>query len=189
MSLETPKGGRSVAASSSNTSSVGNGNDQAHETLLQFDLSSIPWGPGIVSATLGLDVWKASAASTVDAYFVTSPWTQSTTWNTFGGPAGELARQTEDPTVLGDALERQTLDETAAAALPNAQALTRAVGRRIAAEPHTMVARRTPGDILLLCTDGVPDLLHTGAMRKTLITSANLGGRDAATAVAARNVA
>src|SRR5580698_8410789 len=35
------------------------------------------------------------------------------------GPAGELARQTEDPTVLGDALERRTLDETAAAALPN----------------------------------------------------------------------
>jgi serine/threonine protein phosphatase PrpC len=84
---------------------------------------------------------------------------------------------------------RRSATWPAAAALPNAQALTRAGGRRIAAKPHTRVARRTPGDVLLLCTDGVSDLLHTGAMRKILVTSANLGGRDAATAVAARYVA
>jgi serine/threonine protein phosphatase PrpC len=104
--------------------------------------------------------------------------------------------------VLGDVLRRRTLDETATAALPSAHAPTRAVGRRIAAEPHAMAAWWAPGDVVLPRTDGVSDLVHAGATRKILVAPANvadaaqklvgaardLGGRDTGTAVAARNV-
>lgn len=117
------------------------------------------------------------------------------------GAAGELARLTEDHTVLGDALW-QGVGHEIAAALPNAHALTRAVGRRPGAEVHPSAARWAPGDVLLLCTDGVSNLVHVEAMRHVLVETTDvaeaarrlvdaacaLGGRDNATAVVARRV-
>jgi hypothetical protein len=89
----TGSDGPSTSHGAAQTATVGNFSGGERDMLLQFDLSAIPPFSTITSATLTLAAWKATGPGTVNAFFVTSPWTGSTTWNSFGGafstPAAE----------------------------------------------------------------------------------------------------
>jgi serine/threonine protein phosphatase PrpC len=115
------------------------------------------------------------------------------------GATGELVRLTEDHTVMGDALWQGVPHETAAG-LPNANALTRALGRRPGVEVRPSLAPWAPGDVAVVCTDGVSDFVHVEAMtrvlaemtdveeaaRRLVAAAGDLGGWDDATVVVAR---
>jgi hypothetical protein len=55
--------------------------------LLKYDLSTIPINAVITSAVIGLycSAYTQSGAITVDAYRVIRAWTESATWNVYGG--------------------------------------------------------------------------------------------------------
>ena len=120
----------------------------------------------------------------------------------FRPSTARMARLTEDDTVLNDAFRRGTPYDVAAAQ-PEAQALTRAIGLRRALALRPAVARWAPDDVLLACTDGITDWLDAAAILRTLVECDELeaaaqrlveralmaGGRDNATAVLVRWVA
>ena len=117
------------------------------------------------------------------------------------GATGELGALTQDHTVLGDSLW-QGVPYEAAARLHNAHALTRTVGRKPAVDTRTSIAAWAPGDVAVLCTDGVSDWVHLEAMTRVLVgmndvadaakalvdAAGDLGGWDNATAVVLRHV-
>ncbi len=117
------------------------------------------------------------------------------------GATGELGTLTQDHTVLGDALWRGVPYETAAG-LHKAHALTRTVGRKPAVDTRTSIAAWAPGDVAVLCTDGVSDGVHLEAMTRVLAgmndaaeaaralvdAAGDVGGWDDATAVVLRHV-
>jgi PPM family protein phosphatase len=113
--------------------------------------------------------------------------------------ARHLVQLTTDHTVRGRALARGVAPEVAAA-LPNTHALTQAIGLKPEVDLCPVVYRWSPGDTLLLCTDGVSDGLLAEEMTQALIEAGTLNaaapalvlrapvayGRDNATAILAR---
>jgi PPM family protein phosphatase len=79
----------------------------------------------------------------------------------------ELAQVTEDHTVMTDLLSRGWYDDIAAR-MPDADALTRALGKRAVVEVQPSIAPWGPGDVALVCTDGVSDLVHAEAIQRVL---------------------
>ena len=59
----------------------------AETTLMKFDLSSIPSGQTIISASLALKVTENNSSGyAVNVYRLTQPWTEmGSTWNTYDG--------------------------------------------------------------------------------------------------------
>ena len=110
-----------------------------------------------------------------------------------------LARLTEDHTLQGDAI-RRGMPHDRAAALPNAHALTRMLGVTRNTDLELVLHRWEPGDIVLVCTDGVSDRVELEALAtilldvedlteaaRTIIGRTNdLGGWDNATALLVR---
>lgn len=112
---------------------------------------------------------------------------------------GRLRQLTVDHTVICEALgahaDRQSLET-----LPNAAALTRVIGRQSSVAPSLDRARWEPGDIVLLCTDGVTDRVEPAAIERILAEATDLaeaaqcivdhanqlGGRDNSTVVLVR---
>ncbi|APR86221.1 Protein serine/threonine phosphatase PrpC, regulation of stationary phase [Minicystis rosea] len=114
---------------------------------------------------------------------------------------GRLARLTQDDTVLAEALARGVPLEVVATR-PDAHALTRAIGTERAIELWPLALRWRPGDVLLICTDGLTDRVDDGTIARTLGVggdlaaaaqclvrrSSTVGGEDNATVVLARRV-
>ncbi len=119
----------------------------------------------------------------------------------FRRATGDLVRLTEDDTVMSRLLQRGMSQEEAARA-HNADALTRALGTKPAVEPQPSVAPWAPGDVALVCTDGLSDGVHIEAMTRILAetidvqeaaerlvdAAGDVGGWDNATVVMGRNV-
>jgi PPM family protein phosphatase len=117
-----------------------------------------------------------------------------------GSNAG-LAQLMEDHTVAGDAC-RQGMASEAAMRLPNAHQLTQVIGVRRVVDIRPLVRRWEPGDMVLLCTDGVSNCLQTDAMASIMLGACDLnaaaqtlveraieeGGWDNATALVLRRV-
>ena len=113
---------------------------------------------------------------------------------------GELARLTEDHTVMSD-LVSQGMSHHSAAFARNSDALTRFLGNRATMEVPSDVVPWTPGDVVLVCTDGLSDFVHPEAMRRVLAEATDaaqaakrlvhaaeeLGGWDNATAAVVLN--
>lgn len=85
----------------------------------------------------------------------------------FQPKTSRITRLTQDDTVLSDAV-RRGVPYDAAAALPKAHALTRAIGLRRALLFQPAAVRWAPGDVLLACTDGVTDWLDRVAITRAL---------------------
>jgi serine/threonine protein phosphatase PrpC len=112
---------------------------------------------------------------------------------------GRLTKLTEDHTILNDALWRGVPYDVAVE-LADARALTRAIGTRYVLEIRPLVTWWAPGDVVLMCTDGVSDEVDVAAITRTLSSCGELGdaaqrlvelaneagGRDNATVVCAR---
>ncbi len=75
--------------------------------------------------------------------------------------AGTLSRETEDHSLVAEQLRMGVIDEEQAALSPMRNIITRSVGTRRSVDPEIRTLPVEPGDLLLLCTDGlfreVPD--------------------------------
>jgi PPM family protein phosphatase len=113
---------------------------------------------------------------------------------------GKLARLTSDHTVIDDLL-RWGVPSGIAMSAPEAHALTRVIGVGPAVEVYPFAVRWGPGDLILLCTDGVSDRVSAETMEDVLAGATGVeeaaqrlvdaackaGGCDNATAVLLRN--
>jgi serine/threonine protein phosphatase PrpC len=112
-----------------------------------------------------------------------------------------LAQQTQDHTVMGEALG-QGKPHDVAASLPNAHKLIQLLGIPRAVDVQPFVRRWEPGDVALLCTDGLSDQLDTRTIEATILGAPDLdaatrrlvdraiahGGHDNATVLLVRHV-
>ena len=114
---------------------------------------------------------------------------------------GKVVKVTEDHTAMSDAFWRGVPCDIAAA-LPNAHALTCALGLRSSLTVRPIVHRWAPGDVVLVCTDGVTDRLDNAAVARAVLGPGDVaaiaqrlverageaGGHDNATVVFVRRL-
>jgi protein phosphatase len=93
---------------------------------------------------------------------------------------GEVTRLTMDHTAVAEGIERGMLTPEEAKTSPLRGQLTRAVGATSNAEADVGVLRFLPGDVLVLCSDGVSEVLSEADFERVLARS-----RDAASAAEA----
>jgi len=116
---------------------------------------------------------------------------------------GELEPLTRDHTVVQEQVNEGWLTPAQARSMPNRHVLTRAVGTDLAVVVDVQTHEALPGDVYVLCSDGVHDMLsdrvirdivskHAGAVGDAagaLIQQANAaGGADNASAIVVRLV-
>jgi len=68
---------------------------------------------------------------------------------------GEVQRLTDDHTVVGELVRRGEISARAAEAHPHRHVLTRALGVRRSIDPDLLEVEPLPGDVYLLCSDGL----------------------------------
>ncbi|MGL6278541.1 MAG: Stp1/IreP family PP2C-type Ser/Thr phosphatase, partial [Gaiella sp.] len=112
--------------------------------------------------------------------------------------AGALERLTDDHSLVGELMRSGRLTEAEASAHPARSVITRALGTEPEVEVDTFTIPVEPGDLLLLCSDGLSSMLSderiaalaigaAGPAEATeeLVTAANeAGGEDNVTVVA-----
>lgn len=84
---------------------------------------------------------------------------------------GALHQLTRDHSVVQEMVERGTITRAEAATHPRKNIITRALGVEPALEPEYTCCTVCPGDILLLCTDGLTNPLREEAMAATLASA------------------
>ena len=83
---------------------------------------------------------------------------------------GALAQLTRDHTIVQEQLERGAIDREQARHAPNRNVLTRAVGIDPEAEPDVSTQSVQSGDVYLLCSDGLTDMVTDQEIRETLLS-------------------
>jgi PPM family protein phosphatase len=93
---------------------------------------------------------------------------------------GQLERLTRDHTIVQEQLEQGSISAEQARYAANRNVLTRAVGTdaQVEADVHTRAIRR--GDLYLLCSDGLTDMMTEDEIGRTLLAC----GADVRTAAA-----
>jgi PPM family protein phosphatase len=81
---------------------------------------------------------------------------------------GTLEQLTRDHTEVHELLELGLLDPDEAPGHPGTHTLTRYLGQPAGFDVETRLARVHPGDLLLLCTDGLTDVLDNRALAEFL---------------------
>lgn len=113
---------------------------------------------------------------------------------------GRIRQLTDDHSIVGDLLRRREISEDAAREHPHRHVLTRALGVRPAVEPDLAELTPQPGDVFVLCSDGLTNHVADQEIAKaiadepdlheaceSLIELANArGGEDNSTVVLAR---
>ncbi len=84
--------------------------------------------------------------------------------------AAALAQLTRDHTIVQEQLERGAIDRDQARHAPNRNVLTRAVGIDPEAEPDVSTQSVQSGDVYLLCSDGLTDMVTDEEIRETLLS-------------------
>jgi protein phosphatase len=82
---------------------------------------------------------------------------------------GALAQLTRDHTIVQEQLERGAIDREQARRAPNRNVLTRAVGIDRNTEPDVSTQSLRSGDVCLLCSDGLTDMVTDEEIRGTLL--------------------
>jgi serine/threonine protein phosphatase PrpC len=141
-----------------------------------------------------LEVWNASATepgragmgTTVTAISLnrdTRRWTIGHVGDSRGYlfRGGELRRITRDHTVVQDLVESGAISPSATADHPLGHLINRAVGTEGAVEVDTFGGDALPGDIFLLCSDGLAGLVTDSELEAALqgLTSAGLDEKSA----------
>jgi serine/threonine protein phosphatase PrpC len=110
---------------------------------------------------------------------------------------GELRRLTTDHSLVGELVARGKLTEEQAESHPQRSVITRALGPEPEVRVDVEAFRARPGDLFLLCSDGLTSMVHEPRLRelvqdhesleelgKRLIAAANeAGGRDNITVI------
>ena len=80
---------------------IGAVGSSTRQALVKFDLSTVPAGATIQSATLSLRKSQSPGQGLVDLHRITAPWSETTvTWNTFGGGSNPTAELTINPSTV-----------------------------------------------------------------------------------------
>jgi protein phosphatase len=87
--------------------------------------------------------------------------------------AGRIRQLTDDHSVVGELVRRREITESAAREHPHRHVLTRAVGVRREVAPDLAELTSSPGDLFVLCSDGL-----TGLVRDDEIAEAANAGTD-----------
>ena len=87
--------------------------------------------------------------------------------------AGRIRQLTDDHSVVGELVRRREITELAAREHPHRHVLTRAVGVRREVAPDLVELTSSPGDLFVLCSDGL-----TGLVRDEEIAQAANAGTD-----------
>jgi PPM family protein phosphatase len=110
---------------------------------------------------------------------------------------GELARLTKDHSLVGELVARGKLTEAQAESHPQRSVITRALGPEANVEVDVDIFEARPGDVFLLCSDGLTSMVHEPKLHplfedaadletlgRRLIDAANeAGGRDNITVI------
>ena len=110
---------------------------------------------------------------------------------------GELIRLTKDHSLVGELVARGKLTEEQAEQHPQRSVITRALGPEASVQVDVDIFPAKPGDLFLLCSDGLTSMVHEPKLRplfedgdsletlgKRLIDAANAaGGRDNITVI------
>jgi protein phosphatase len=83
---------------------------------------------------------------------------------------GELSRLTRDHSMVQEQVDSGALSPEQARYAPHRNVLTRAVGTEPEVEADIRTLRAAPGDVYLLCSDGLTDMLHDDDIGQTLMT-------------------
>lgn len=94
--------------------------------------------------------------------------------------AGTLSRETEDHSLVAEQLRMGVIDEEQAALSPMRNIITRSVGTRRSVDPEIQTLFAEPGDVLLLCSDGLTRELSDEGIAALLAGSLSLEERNAA---------
>jgi len=82
--------------------------------------------------------------------------------------AGRLVRLTRDHTVVQQEIDNGNLSPELARLLPNKHILTQSVGFHGPVEPDTTTRMVEPGDVFVLCSDGMTDPIDDEALAKII---------------------
>jgi serine/threonine protein phosphatase PrpC len=110
---------------------------------------------------------------------------------------GDLVRLTKDHSLVGELVERGKLTEEQAEQHPQRSVITRALGPEASVQVDVDIFPAKPGDLFLLCSDGLTSMVHEPKLKplfeesdsletlgKRLIEAANAaGGRDNITVI------
>jgi len=117
---------------------------------------------------------------------------------------GRLARLTRDHTIVQEQLEQGSISAEEVRYAAHRNVLTRAVGIDAEVEADLRTSATLPGDVYLLCSDGLTDMMTDDDIRRTLLACATdvstaavrlvelaneAGGHDNVSAVVARVLA
>lgn len=80
-----------------------------------------------------------------------------------------ICRLSRDHTVIAELIERGELDEREARTHPARGQLTRNIGARPRVEAHFCHRRLEPGDMVLLCSDGLPEVVDESEIQRTVL--------------------
>jgi len=112
----------------------------------------------------------------------------------------KIRQLTDDHSIVGELLRRNEISEDAAREHPHRHVLTRALGVRRAVEPDLAELTPEPGDLFVLCSDGLTNHVEDHEIAKTILDDEDLqeacerlvdlangrGGEDNTTLVALR---
>ncbi|MBM4384066.1 MAG: Stp1/IreP family PP2C-type Ser/Thr phosphatase [Deltaproteobacteria bacterium] len=113
---------------------------------------------------------------------------------------GRIRQLTDDHSIVGELLRRHEISADAAREHPHRHVLTRALGVRESVEPDLAELTPAPGDVFVLCSDGLTNHVEDGELAKFVSETSDLqeacedlvdlangrGGEDNVTVVLAR---
>ena len=100
---------------------------------------------------------------------------------------GELEQLTPDHSLVGELLRSGRLSAEEAEQHPHRSVITRAVGTEPIVEVETMTVAAVPGDIYLICSDGLTDIVRDGEIAELIARSDGDPDTAAEALVAAAN--
>ena len=98
---------------------------------------------------------------------------------------GMLRRKTEDHSLVAEQLRMGVIDQEQAEVSPMRNIITRSVGTRRSVDPEIQTLAVEPGDLFLLCTDGLTRELSDDRIAELLAPSVSVEERNAALLAAA----
>ncbi len=156
-------------------------NREIHERS-QLEVENAGMGTTVTAALLGEDAVAIAHVGDSRAYLLRD---------------GELSRLTEDHSLVEELLRGGKLTEEEAFEHPQRSVITRALGVESIVEIDTWTYPLRPGDVILLCSDGLTDMLPESEIQELLVEARDLstaadrlidaantaGGRDNITVV------
>jgi len=88
--------------------------------------------------------------------------------------AGRIRQLTDDHSVVGELVRRREITELAAREHPHRHVLARAVGVRREVAPDLAELTSSPGDLFVLCSDGLTGLVHDEEIAEAATTEPDL---------------